>query len=114
MLISNAPRDPFLYGGHAGAKFDLRADLLQSHFECADRNQHIERAEKAHVPDAHQFTLHLILPALNRNAKTIAQELHQLAAIETLRQQDSGDPGRWIVGQEQLQSESERGFASRL
>ncbi len=66
------------------------------------------------MSDAHQFSLHLILPALNRNAEAVAQELYQFASIETLRNQDSCDSGRRVVRREQLQTERQRSFTRRF
>src|SRR5258708_738286 len=67
--VSDAPCQARLNRGDAGAKLDVCADLIESQLERADRDQRVERAQMPHVPDAHQLTFHLILPALHRHAK---------------------------------------------
>src|SRR5580692_755245 len=91
IVISDAPCQACLNCGNAGAKLNVCADVFQSHLERADRDERIERAQMTHVSDAHELTLHLILPTLHRHAKAVAQELDQLAAVETVGDQDSGD-----------------------
>src|SRR5271163_4068834 len=98
IVISDAPCQACLYSGDAGAKLNVCADLFESHLERADRDERVERTQVPHVSDSHELALHLILAALHRHAQAVAQELDQLAAVETFRDQDAGDAGRGVVG----------------
>src|SRR5208283_3504944 len=114
MLVSDAPCQARLNGGDASAKLNVCADLLEAQLQRADRDQCVERAQMTHVPDAHELALHLILTALHRHAKVVAQVLDQLAAVETLGNEDAGNAGRGIVGCYQLEFQCGRGVSSRF
>src|SRR5579862_9175579 len=114
MWLSDAPCQACLNGGDACADLNVCADLLRPHLESAHRDQRVERTHMTHVSDTHQLALHLILPALDRHAQAVAQELDQFAAIETLGHQDAGDARSGIVWRQQLQPQRNGSVASRI
>src|SRR5215469_1474626 len=96
IVVLDAPCQARLNCSYACANLDVCADLLESHLERTHCDQRVERAQMAHVADAYELALHLILTALHRHAQTVAQKFHQLAAVESFGHEDTGDAGSRI------------------
>src|ERR1700693_6492747 len=67
-IPSDTPVDTRLHRGDARAHAHFHTGELERHLQRADGDQHVKRTHVAHVADAHQLALHLILTALTRSA----------------------------------------------
>src|SRR5208283_3638647 len=80
----NSFGDSRLNRGDASPALDFHPLLAQPHFESANSDQHVKRAQVSHVPDAHELALHLVLSALHRYSEFVAHELDDLAGIDSV------------------------------
>src|SRR5271167_729355 len=96
---------PLLHRLHARADLKTVAAGLERELERADRDQHVERADVAHMSDPDELALHLILAALNRNAKNVAHMADHLRSVHARRCQESADARGWTVRRDQPKTE---------
>src|ERR1700733_6885068 len=113
-IPSDTPGDTRLHRGDARAHAHFHAGELERQFERADGDQHVERTYIAHVADAHQLALHLILTALDRHAELIAHVLDDFTGVDAVGREQTGDARRGNFGRDQIQPECDARLASRL
>src|SRR4051794_5354167 len=85
-----------LRGAHAGAELDVVAELAQHHLKPGQRGQDVEGAEVAAVRDPQDPALELLLAAVGRDPE-LAHCAGDLAAVDRVREIDSGDHARALV-----------------
>src|ERR1700677_786092 len=93
MGASATLRDALMDGGDARAKREMVTEAMQADFQRTYGSQHIEGGKIAHVSDAHELALHLILAALHGDAEFIAHQAHKFAAVEAVGGEDAGNAG---------------------